>query len=176
MKKGIAIVVLGLVLSGCQIISPDTPPGPPEIKELGTPSEPERIERQVPFPETEYARLEKSGNATIAGRLFITTSAGETIYGANETVSVAPATAYSAEAAEAALAGDYIEEPDPRAQEYTHYAQTDERGYFRVNGLPAGVFYVAGRVSEPGTNGKRHVIINQVRLGAGQTIEVQLKR
>lgn len=176
MRKRLATVALGIALSGCQIMTPDTPPGPPEIRELGKSSKPDRIERKVPFPEKEYAKLEKSGDATLIGRLWITTASGETVYGANETVSIAPATTYSAEAAEAALAGKHIEEADPRAQQYTHYAKTDERGYFRATGLPAGVFYVAGWVSEPGTNGKRHVIINQVRLGRGQTVEIQLKR
>lgn len=176
MKKWLAILALGVATSGCQLIAPETPPGPPDIRELGAPSEPERVERKVAFPAEEYARLDKSGNATIAGRLFITTDSGETIYGAHETVSIAPATTYSAEAAEAALAGNYIEEADPRAQEYSHYAKTDERGYFRATGLPAGVFYVAGRVSEPGPNARRHVIINQVRLGKGQTVEIRLSR
>ncbi|SHF14137.1 hypothetical protein SAMN02745148_01901 [Modicisalibacter ilicicola DSM 19980] len=175
MGKWIAVLMLGLFVTGCQFVGrgPDT--GPPEIEDRGV-EQPERVERQVAFPEEEYAKLEKSGTASVSGRLFIRSRSGEIVYGAGETVSAAPATSYSAEAAEVALAGDYIEPADPRAQAYTHYAKTDDQGYFTITGLPAGVFYVAGRVSEPGPDGERRVIINQVRLGKGEKAKIELSR
>lgn len=173
MGKWIAVTALGLILAGCQFVGrgPDT--GPPVVEEIGEPSGRGRVERQVPFPEEEYAKLEKRGTSTITGQLFIETSNG-IVYGANEAVSAAPATTYSAEAAEAALAGKQLEPADPRAKEYTHYAKTDSRGYFKLTNLPAGVFYVGGRVSVPG--GERRAIINQVRLDKGETVEVTLSR
>lgn len=176
MKRWISAALIGGMLAGCQFVGTDRDAAPPEIEDLGTPAPgaPERVERQVDFPENEYAKLKKSGNSAITGQLFVKTSSGQVVYGANETVSVAPATTYTAEAAEAALAGKMLEEPDPRAQEYTHYAKTDGRGYFKVTGLPAGVFYVAGRVSLPG--GKRQVIIDQVRLSSGETAKLTLDR
>lgn len=170
MGKGIAIVVLGLVLAGCQAIGPGRS-GPPEVEDLGTGQQ--RVERQVPFSAEKYAKLEKTGSATVTGRLFLETSSGM-IPGAGETVSIAPATAYSAEAAEVALTGRAVEPADPRAREYTHYATTDSRGYFTANGLPAGVFYIAGSVKPPG--GERRIIINQISLSEGETLEVSLSR
>nr|WP_297458527.1 carboxypeptidase regulatory-like domain-containing protein [uncultured Halomonas sp.] len=172
MRKGIAIAVLGLVLAGCQAIGPSDS-GPPPVEDLGTTTGQQRVDRKVPFPAQEYARLDKTGSATVTGRLFLETSSG-VVPGAGETVSIAPATQYSAEAAEVALTGRAIEPADPRAREYTHYVTTDARGYFQATGLPAGVFYIAGSVKPPG--GERRIIINQISLGEGQTLEVSLSR
>lgn len=172
MGKGIAIVVLGLVLAGCQAIGPGRS-GPPEVEDLGTGSQ--RVAREVPFPVEEYAKLEKTGSATVSGRLFLETSNG-VVPGAGETVSIAPATEYSAEAAQVALMGRAVEPADPRAREYTHYVTTDARGYFTVSGLPAGIFYIAGSVKPPGPNAQRRIIINQISLSEGQTLEVSLSR
>ncbi|SDK88060.1 hypothetical protein SAMN05661010_00402 [Modicisalibacter muralis] len=171
MGKRIAIVVLGLILAGCQAIGPG-PSGPPEVEDLGE-GVPQRVERQVPFPAQEYAKLDKTGTATVSGRLFLETSSG-VVPGAGETVSIAPATAYSAEAAEVALSGRAVEPADPRAREYTHYVTTDARGYFQATGLPAGVFYIAGSVKPPGS--ERRIIINQISLSEGETLEVSLSR
>lgn len=170
MGKGIAIVVLGLVLAGCQSIGPGRS-GPPAVEDLGAGQQ--RVERQVPFPAQEYAKLEKTGSASVSGRLFLETPNG-VIPGADETVSIAPATQYSAEAAEVALMGRAVEPADPRAREYTHYATTDSRGYFAVSGLPAGTFYIAGSVKPP--VGERQIIINQISLNEGQSLEVSLSR
>ena len=79
-------------------------------------------------------------------------------------------------AADVALAGKRIEPADPRAREYTHYAQTDGNGYFVANGLPAGVFYVAGSVLLPDGESRSPLILKQVKIGAGQTREVDLSR
>lgn len=171
MRKGIAIVVLGLILAGCQAIGPGRT-GPPEVEDLGE-AGPRRVERQVPFPAQEYAKLEKTGSASVSGRLFLETSSG-VVPGADETVSIAPATQYSAEAAAVALSGRAVEPADPRAREYTHYVTTDARGYFTVSGLPAGTFYIAGSVKPP--VGERRIIINQISLSEGETLEVSLSR
>jgi len=169
MGKGIAIVMLGLVLAGCQAIAPDGEA--PEVEDLTTGTQ--RVERQVPFPAEEYAKLDKAGTASVSGRLFLETPNG-VIPGAGETVSIAPATKYSAEAAEIALTGRAVEPADPRAREYTHYVTTDAQGYFQATGLPAGVFYIAGSVKPPG--GERQIIINQISLREGQSLEVSLSR
>ncbi|MHB0774996.1 carboxypeptidase-like regulatory domain-containing protein [Halomonas sp. WWR20] len=170
------LITLGLLLTGCQAIGPGTEnesQGP--VIEEARP-ETTRVERKVAFPEREYAQLEKTGRSTLTGRIFITTPSGEVIYGAGETISIAPATTYSAEAAEVALAGGHIEPADPRAREYTHYAKADEQGRFKAQGLPAGIYYVAGSVSQPGSNTQRRIIINQVRIGENQTVQVELSR
>lgn len=172
MGKWIAIALVGLVLGGCQFVGKEPETGPPAIEDRSEPP-PEQVKRKVAFPEQGYAKLAKNGTAAISGQLFVRTRNG-VVYGDGETVSVAPATRYSAEAAEVALAGGYIEPADPRAQAYTHYAKTDDKGYFKITGLPAGVFYVAGRVDQPG--GNRQIIINQVSLGKGQSKKIELSR
>ncbi|WP_043526370.1 carboxypeptidase-like regulatory domain-containing protein [Litchfieldella xinjiangensis] len=181
MLRWTGLLLSVLFLAGCQAISPDTDSTPPEVIERETepgvrPDRPGRVARQVEFPEQEYAALEKQGNATISGELYYTTPAGERIRGAHETVSIAPVTTYSAEAAEAALAGKQVEPADPRAQAYTHTVRTDSQGRFTASGLPAGDYYVAGSVRLPGSEQRSPIILHQVHVGSGQTKRVTLKR
>ena len=164
----------GGLLSGCQMLPPGEPTQPVEVEEAGQPAA-DVVERQVDFPAAEYAKLEKHGSATLKGRLRYASSQYGLVAGKGETVSIAPATRYSAEAAEVALAGKRIEPADPRAREYTHYAETDGQGYFEATGIPAGVFYVAGSVRLP--DGSRSpLILKQIEIGKGQTREIDLRR
>lgn len=183
MKAWIPALLLGVLLAGCQMMEPRPGPSPERIEIIDRsepaprdaepetrPTPPGRVARQVDFPASEYARLEKSGTASISGRLSL-----NGIVGAGETVAVAPVTTYSAEAAEQALAGRAVEPADPRAREYTHTTRTDGDGRFRLTGLPAGEFYVSGSVVDP-RSGERHIIIRQVSLGRGQSLQIDLRR
>ncbi|PMR72662.1 carboxypeptidase-like regulatory domain-containing protein [Billgrantia endophytica] len=178
MKAWIPVAVLSLTLAGCQMWEPAPSPERIEVIDVGetrdpdvdSPVTPGRVARQVAFPESEYAALETSGSAAISGRLALNGVAG-----AGETVSMAPVTTYSAEAAEQALAGRAVEPADPRAREYTHTARTDDNGNFTMQGLPAGEFYVSGSVVNP-ANGERQVIIRQISLRSGQRQEVNLSQ
>ncbi|MGM0984106.1 MAG: hypothetical protein ACQEXG_11875 [Pseudomonadota bacterium] len=196
MKPWILPALLGLSLAGCQIIEPRYPAGererveviergtevpgetreipeaqaPREIPEAEPPSTTKRVTRQVAFSADEYGALEKSGSGVISGRLLL---GGRPV--ANAGVAVAPVTTYSAEAAEQALAGNAVERADPRAREYTHTTRTDGNGYFRITGLPAGEFYVSGSGRDPST-GETRVVIQQVSLGHGQELNIQLHR
>lgn len=177
MKAWIPVALLGLILAGCQMMEPGPPPERIEVIDIGderppeaAPTAPDRIPRQVAFPEREYASLQRSGSAAISGRLAL-----NGMPGAGETVAVAPVTTYSAEAAEHALAGRAVEPADPRAQAFTHTTRTDGNGQFNLQGLPAGEFYVMGSVVNP-ANGQRQAIIRQVSLRNGQRMEVNLSR
>ncbi len=183
MKGIVAIALLGIILTGCQGMAPMTttqrlPPDDIEIIDIEPREQPiqeapparGRISRQVAFPVDEYAELEKTGSAVISGRL---TLSGTPM--ANRPVSVAPVTTYSAEAAEQALAGRAVEPADPRAREYTHTTYTNSNGYYRIGGLPSGEFYVSGSGQDP-VSGETGVVIRQVRLSNGQSLEVDLSR
>lgn len=183
MKRYLLLALAALVLAGCEVVPPapterieviergetqqDTPQEAHQDQHEGTPP---RATREVAFPESEYARLDKQGSAVVSGRL---TLSGHPI--PNAGVSVAPVTSYSAEAAEKALAGIAVEPADPRAREYTHTTRTDGNGYFRIAGLPAGEFYVSGAGPDPRT-GKSRVVIRQISLSNGQQREVPLSR
>lgn len=189
-KRSIAGVLLTsvVVLSGCQTYYPGgTVDRAPEVVERGTPEEPapvqpekpstpkpppKRVERSVAFPADEYAALKKTGTAAISGRLTLPTQGG-TVIGAGETISVAPVTTYSAEAAERALAGRAVTKADPRAREYTHTTRSNDEGYFVLRNLPSGDFYVSGSLIDPNTS-KRRIAIKEVSLGKGESKEVQL--
>lgn len=170
----IATALLVVFLAGCESLSTGSF-SMPDILDRSS-REQSVVERTVAFPADEYARLDKHGTAAIQGRLTYTTPEGRELVGADETVSVAPATRYAAEAADVALSGRKIEPADPRAREYTHVARTDANGYFVVRGLPAGVFYVAGSVLLPDGDSRSPIVIRQVELGAGQMRDVNLSR
>lgn len=170
MGKWIAMLLVGSLLTGCQYIEV-SPWSKPQVEDISASG---RVARKVAFPAEEYAALEKHGSAVVTGRLFLETRTG-VFPGINETISIAPATAYSAEAAEVALTGKAVEPADPRAREYTHYTQTDEQGYFKATGLPAGIFYIAGSIMPPGES-KPRIIINQIEIRDGQTLKVTLSR
>lgn len=184
MKAWFPIALLGLILAGCQMMEPGPPPERIEVIEIGEPQRPDserpgeqrpapseqRVARQVAFPAEQYAALSKSGTAVITGRLSLNDRPG-----AGETVSVAPVTTYSAEAAEHALAGRAVEPADPRAREFTHTTRTDGNGNFTLQGLPSGEFYVSGSAVNP-ANGQRQVVLRQVSLRNGQRLEVNLSR
>lgn len=179
MRYPILIALLGLILTGCQMLPPGGFPqrgGPAEVIDIGEPEGQTRgrVPRQVAFPAKEYAALEKTGSAALSGRLTLDSTAG-TVIGAGETISVAPVTTYSAEAAEQALAGRAVEPADPRARAYTHTTRTDANGHFLLRGLPSGEFYVSGSLVDP-ANGKRRVVIHQVSLAPGQHRQIQLQR
>ncbi len=184
MKAWLPVALVSLTLVGCQMMKPGPPPERIEVIDIGDPQRPDverpdaerpaptpgRIARQVAFPASEYAALPKSGTAAISGRLSLNGTPGT-----GETISVAPVTTYSAEAAEHALAGRAVEPAAPRAREYTHTTRTDGNGNFSLQGLPPGEFYVSGSVVNPG-NGQRQVILRQVSLRNGQRLEVNLSR
>lgn len=168
-----AVLMMGL--AGCESIQKmaDNFPG---MSSAGTVDSAPTVKRQVPFPVDTYAALSKTGTATIKGRLAYQLTSGQTVYGNREKVSIAPATEYSAEAADKALAGQRVEPADPRAQTYTHMTTTDANGYFTATGIPAGTFYVAGTVALPGGQGRSPFILKQVRVKEGGSVNVELSR
>ena len=183
MKAWIIALLLGLALAGCQMMEPRpaTSPERIEVIDRGDPAPrdaapeapttaPDRVAREVAFPAGEYARLETSGTASISGQLTLD---GRPVPHAG--ISVAPVTTYSAEAAEKALAGIAVAPADPRAREYTHTTRTGANGHFRLNGLPAGEFYVSGSLRDP-RSGEPRIIIRQVSLGSGAHLQVNLRR
>ncbi len=170
MRPWIRVILLSMALAGCQSVQ-NLMPGNSAVKDA-----PAAVKRQVAFPIAAYAKFDKKGTATIKGRLMYMTSQGKRIYGANEKISIAPVTTYSAEAADVALSGRRIEPADPRASEYTHFAKTDSQGYFAAHDIPAGVFYVAGSVLLPGGKARSPIIIKQVEIGHGKTVSVDLSR
>lgn len=169
-----ALALTLLLLAGCESLST----GSFQMPDIFDSSDTDEavVARQIPFPADEYARLEKTGTSAVQGRLTYRAPDGQTLIGSDETVSVAPATRYAAEAADVALSGRKIEPADPRAREYTHYAKADSNGYFVVRGIPAGVFYIAGSVLLPGGDSRSPIIIKQIELGKGQTRDVELSR
>ncbi|WP_438765775.1 carboxypeptidase-like regulatory domain-containing protein [Kushneria sp. TE3] len=171
-----ALVMMGL--AGCESLQnmADNFPGMSSEGAIESAPQEATVRREVPFPADTYAALPKTGTASIKGRLAYQLTSGQTVYGDHEKVSIAPATEYSAEAADKALAGQRVEPADPRAQAYTHMTTTDANGYFTATGIPAGTFYVAGTMALPNGQGRSPFILKQVRVKEGGSTSVDLSR
>ena len=159
MKKWLSTLVVFLfALTGCGL----------------NPWQASRPQRQ-PFPEGEYRALPKTGSATLAGVVMVSTPEGDVHYGNHVEVVAAPATSYSQEAYNALSKGQPVPAADPRAQVYTRHAQTDRQGYFRMMYMPAGRYFVISKVQWKEAQGNRQQIVRDaVTLKPHETAYVNL--
>lgn len=158
MKKAIAIIAAALLMAGCQSA---------------------QVERQVAFPEDEYAKLEKSGDSVIEGQLFLKTRGGDVKLGAGNEVIATPVTTYTEETTRIYRQNKQPLYTDPRAKEYTHRTIADGEGRFKLTGLPEGNFFVAGAVAwevGPYSSTQGDIIIKRVYVKEGETKKVMLTK
>ena len=168
MFKIIVGIALLIFVTGCQV----------------APQKQEIVPRKVPFPEQEYAQLERVGSSTVEGQVFMTTRGGDVKYGAGREVILTPVNPYTTEAAQAIMGGRILEEADPRAKEFTHKTIADGEGRFEFKDLPAGRYYVAGSVHWQVYSGNKYigmqdqggVLVRIVEVGEGDTTELMLSR
>lgn len=175
MLRWLMAVTLGLILSNYQPPRAESDPDESRV-DTALEGETQTLRRKEAFPAEEYANLAIRGDAVLRGRLFLHHPCGKCVPSAGETVAIAPATRYAEEEARAIEAGLTIEPADPRARRHTHYAETDDAGYFTARDLPPGDYFVAGSVSLPGANHRRQALVQRVRLDAGRTTTLALSR
>jgi hypothetical protein len=96
----------------------------------------------TPFSEKDFARYAKKGTSSITGQAFLKTRGGEVRFGAGETVTLIPVTAYSNELWNASLIGARVAYVDPEYAKYTKNTVTDGAGNFEFKDLPAGEYYI----------------------------------
>ena len=128
MKRLIVLLVAGLV--GCAAV----PPKPPVAR--------------MPFPEKEYQALPASGSSTVRGQAFLKTRSGAVKLAAGNDVLLNPVTSYSTEWYEKNyLAGQPLEQPDPRLWNYVRKQVADGGGRFTFSNVPPGDYYVTTEVT-----------------------------
>ena len=103
---------------------------------------------RIPFPEHEYAQLQKEGTATIKGQAFMKTRGGDVKFAAGEIIMLNPVTSYSNQwYEENYLKQKNISPEDPRQKEYIRKKIADGSGRFEFKSIPAGEYYVTGMVT-----------------------------
>lgn len=103
---------------------------------------------RMAFPEEEYTKLQKTGDCTVFGQVFLTTIGGNTKYSGGMPVWLFPKTSYSDEWYEQYyLKGNkgYFGD-DHRVYEYTPQTKVDGEGYFELGNVPEGDYYIVSMV------------------------------
>lgn len=141
---------------------------------------PRILARERTFDASEYASYEVRGTAELSGQAIAKTRWGGVIYGAEDSVYLFPATAYTDEWWQRTLVeGKYLADPDPRSLAFMHTTAADEQGRFRFRSLPAGEYYVVCIITwEPeGTDSPLQVVNlgTRVHLRPNETAIVVLE-
>lgn len=101
---------------------------------------------QAPIDETLTSPMQR-GLSSVAGEVRIETSTGEVRSGADSTIYLVPATAYSTEWFEHYIVKrEKIDGKDPRAFPSARAENVDGEGHFKFNNIPAGAYYLTCRV------------------------------
>ena len=166
-KNIFILTILAFFVSGCNIYrqmvipTPYYPQGKPITQEQTQPQTPQintveqnnikttnnTIVQRIPFPVDEYQTLQKNGDATVKGVIFVETSGGKRVYGKNTRLYLNPVTSYSTQWYEKSyLGGAKMSKVDPRLFNYLKFTTSDENGNFEFVNVPSGSFYLIGVV------------------------------
>lgn len=130
--KAKLIILSGLLLAGCQT------PTSPTFSTVP----------RLPWPEAEYARLEKAGRNEVSGQAFLKTRGGDVKTCAGEKVTLSPVTTHSTQFFDIVVMGRHerFQElggtADPRIFEYLKQTTADASGRFRLYDVPPGEYYL----------------------------------
>ncbi len=117
------------------------------LKQTNIKTKNKTVVQRIPFPEAEYAALAKTGDATVKGVIFVTTSGGKRIYGKETRLYLNPVTSYSTQwYKESYLGGAKMSQVDPRLFNYLRFTTSDETGHFEFLNVPSGSYYLIGVV------------------------------
>jgi hypothetical protein len=103
---------------------------------------------RIPFPETEYKKLQAKGVSTVKGQAFLRTRGGDVKTAAGSTVILDPVTTYSKQWYELTyLGGVFLKEPDPLLAKYIRSQVADGEGRFTFKDIPAGDYFLTATVT-----------------------------
>ena len=187
-------LVIALLLSGCihreLIISAPSSESSSMPAVTTTAPEAPRVQPQtqavsdtviprVPFPQSEYQGLPKSGNATVKGSIYVSDAYGKKTYGKQTRLYLNPVTSYSRQwYSESYIGGYKMEKADKRLYNYLKFTASNAQGKFAFYGVPSGTYYVIGMVKcgkECGYDSPRNIrIAKEVTVSGSDTVSVDL--
>ncbi len=137
------------------------------------------IVQRIAFPVSEYARLKKTGNSTVSGRIYAINADGKRIYGKHTRLYLNPVTSYSRQwYQESYVKGHKMAKSDKRLYNYLKFTASDAGGNFAFYGVPAGRYYVIGTVrcaQECGYETPKIIrIAKEITVSSGETKSVDL--
>ena len=137
--------------------------------------------KRIPFPISEYNRVEKMGKGTIKGTIFVNTPTGTKVVGAGTRLYLNPVTSYSNQwYNDSYIAGNKMEKADSRLFNYLKFTAADANGVFAFYGVPTGSYYLIGTVkcgTECGYDTPKSIrIATRVSIQGNNIIEQDLSR
>ncbi len=176
-------IITALMLSGCIhreliIAGPNNQPSEEKNTSQGQTTENTIIPR-ISFPEDEYKRLSKSGNATVKGSIYLSDAYGKKTYGKQTRLYLNPVTSYSRQWYNESYIGGYkMAKADKRLYNYLKFTASNAQGKFAFYGVPSGTYYVIGVVKcgkECGYDAPRNIrIAKEVTVSGSDTVAVDL--
>ncbi len=101
--------------------------------------------QRIPFPESEYSSLEKTGNAVVKGKIYAILPSGKRVYAKQTRLYLNPVTSYSTQwYKESYLGGAKMSKVDPRLFNYLKFTTSDNQGNFEFLNIPSGSYYLIG--------------------------------
>ena len=134
----------------------------------------EIIERMA-FPEDEYSRLERDGNSTVMGNIYLESSITDSdIIGKNVRLYLNPVTSYSKQWYEQSYLGGYkMTPPDKRLYNYLKFTTSNSDGEFSFFGVPIGEYYLGAKLKcseECGFNSPKIIrVVKKISVDEGTT-------
>jgi hypothetical protein len=133
---------------------------------------------RMPFPESEYQALAKTGTGIVRGRAFEEAEGGVIKTAAGNEVILNPVTSYSMEWYEKAyLPGRAMVEADPRLSKYIMTQIVDADGRFTFKNVPPGDYFVTTKITWNSPSGRRGgTISKRITVKDGHETEVMITR
>ncbi len=126
---------------------------------------------------SEYTKYHQDGTAEVKGQAFLKTAGGEVRYGAGNTVSLIPATAYSEEIIGYIQNYKFIRPAgvDPRWKDSFKTTTADGSGSFEFVNVPAGTYFLECPIYwMTGDNETGGTVYKKVNIHDGDKIKVIL--
>jgi len=131
--------------------------------------------QRMSFPEDEYRRLQKYGNSTVTGTIYLKSSiTDDNIVGRSVKLYLNPVTSYSKQWYEQSYLGGYkMSPPDKRLYNYLKFTTSNSDGEFSFFGIPAGEYYIGAKLTcanECGFNSPKIIrVVKEISVGYGTT-------
>jgi len=136
---------------------------------------------RIPFPNSEYNRLARTGKGTISGAIYVNDSYGKKVVGSGTRLYLNPVTSYSNQWYNASyIGGAKMQKADSRLFNYLRFTASDTNGKYAFYGVPSGSYYLIGTVkcgTECGYDTPKSIrIATKVSVSGNQIVEQDLSR
>lgn len=136
---------------------------------------------RVPFPNSEYYSLPRTGKGTIRGTIYVNDLYDARVVGAGTRLYLNPVTSYSKQwYVESYLGGNRMEKADARLFNYLKFTAADSNGNFAFYGVANGSYYLIGTVkcgARCGYGSEKSIrIATRVSIRGNQIINKDLTR